>query len=314
MLFYSSLGKRLRPMRTAEAFAPAHITGLFQIYDKPVNLLYKGSKGAGVSLKLGVTTRVNVEEASEKRWAIWINGQKTSSAKVSEAVVDDFLSRVKENFAVKVEHEVQVPVGAGFGSSGAAALSLAIALNEALNMGLTRIEAAQIAHIAEIKCKTGLGTVIAETFGGLEIRTLPGAPGIGKIQHISISNNYQVVCLSFGRLSTRKALTDAKLRKRINKHGEKLLELLMKQPTVENFLKLSRKFAENTGLITERIRRVLYEADSLGIICSMPIFGEGVFSITKRSETERVLKIFQKHASLGKVFVCEIDFEGARLL
>ena len=71
-----------------------------------------------------------------------------------------------ENFEIIVEHHVEVPLGAGFGTSGAAALSLALALNEALSLGLSKIEAAQLAHVAEVECKTGLGTVIAETFGG----------------------------------------------------------------------------------------------------------------------------------------------------
>jgi len=301
-------------LETAEAFAPAHITGLFQICDQPADPLRKGSKGAGVSLKHGVKTRITVRKAAENSLEVWINGQKTSSANVSETVVKEFLSRVKGKIAVKVEHVVQVPIGAGFGSSGAAALSLALAFNKALNLGLTRIEAAQIAHSAEVKCKTGLGTVIAETFGGLEIRTVPGAPGIGMVEHVPLEPDYRVVCLSFRGLSTRKALTNVELRACINEYGEKFLEKLRDKPSVQNFLRFSREFAERTGLITARVRRVLDETDALGIVCSMPMFGEGVFSIIKTEELEAVLEAFRKHRSLGSVIVSEVDFEGARLL
>jgi len=301
-------------MESAEAFAPAHITGLFQIFDEPIDLLRKGSKGAGISLKHGVKTRVILEREIKNNLEVWVNGHKTSSAEVSETVVKEYLSRTKEKFAVKVEHKVQVPIGAGFGSSGAAALSLSLALNKALNLGLTRLNAAQIAHIAEVKCRTGLGTVIAETFGGLEIRIAPGAPGIGKLRQIPLSKEYRVVCLSFGSLYTKKALTDVELRERINRQGEKLLQLLMKQPTLENFLKLSRSFAENTGLITEKVRKVLDETNASGIICSMPIFGEGVFSIVKQNMVDPLLEVFRKNVFTGKTFVSEIDFKGARLL
>ena len=72
------------------------------------------------------------------------------------------------------------PSVAGFGSSGGGALSLALALNEAADAGLTRVEAAQIAHVAEIECKTGLGSVFAAERGGFGILTKPGAPGIGE--------------------------------------------------------------------------------------------------------------------------------------
>ena len=301
-------------MEVAEAYAPAHITGLFQICDKPADPLQKGSKGAGVCLKLGVKTRVALEKASENSIEIWINGQKQNAAKVSETVVNEFLARTMEKFAVKIEHTVEVPVGAGFGSSGAAALSLALALNEALRLGLTPIQAAQIAHVAEVKCKTGLGTVIAEFFGGLEIRTIPGAPGIGEVHRIPAADEYQAVCLSFGSLSTAKALADMELRRRINEHGAELLNVLVETPTVENFLKLSRRFAEHTGLITSRVRKVLDAADVLGVVCSMPMFGEAVFSIVKPEKVEVLLEVFRKNHVGGEVFTSEIGFEGARLL
>lgn len=301
-------------MKTAEAFAPAHITGLFQICDEPAHPLYKGSRGAGISIKRGVKTKVIIKNTLENDLEIWINGCKTASASVSETVTKDFLSRVKEKIAVVVEHTVRVPIGAGFGSSGAAALSLAFALNKVLNLDLTSIEVAQKAHTAEVLCKTGLGTVIAETFGGLEIRTVPGAPGVGKVKHISISDDYLVACLSFGSLSTRKALTNAKLCERINKWGGKLLKKLIEKPDLKSFLKLSKRFAEHTGLITERVRRVLNETDASGIVCSMPMFGEGIFSVVKKDDLETLLKIFRKHGSTDKIIISKIDFEGARLL
>jgi len=83
-------------------------------------------------------------------------------------------------FEIIIKHSINVPIGAGFGTSGAAALSLALALNEVFDLGMSKIEAAQLAHIAEVECKTGLGTVAAETFGGLEIRVKPGWNRKGK--------------------------------------------------------------------------------------------------------------------------------------
>ncbi len=53
---------------------------------------------------------------------------------------------------------------------------------------MTVIQAAQIAHSADIICKTGLGTVISEFTGGFEIRTSFGGPGIGKILKMPISS------------------------------------------------------------------------------------------------------------------------------
>ncbi|MGQ9539231.1 MAG: pantoate kinase [Candidatus Bathycorpusculaceae bacterium] len=301
----------------ARAFAPSHITGIFQIFDKAEDSLKIGSKGAGVSLTHGVTTTVKAINAEKSALLVRVNGLISNSAEVSRRVVEIFLSKFKDkirNSRVIVEHRVEMPIGAGFGTSGAAALSLALALNEAFKLGMTKIEAAQLAHIAEVECKTGLGTVIAETFGGIEIRTKPGAPGIGEIRHIRVKNDIVVVCLSIGPLSTKMFLSDEAIRKRINEFGGKLIEKLIEEPCVANFITLSRQFAEHVGLITERLRQVLKASDEAGFVCSMPMFGESIFTLTEKDALPQLIKIFEKQGFRGKIFISEIDFEGARLL
>lgn len=301
-------------METAEAFAPAHITGFFQICNHRADLLHKGSRGAGVSIGCGIRTKVSIKKGSEKALDIRINGRKTSHAQVSGILAKDLLSRSNKPAAVIINHASSVPIGAGFGSSGAGALGLALALDKALGLNLGRIEAAQAAHSAEILCNTGLGTVIAETFGGLELRTEPGAPGIGKIQQIPITEDYVVVCLSFGSLSTRKALVNSTLRRRINNSAQKLVDGLVEEPTLHNFLTFSREFAVQTGLITKKLRKLLRETDEEGFVCSMPIFGDGAFSIVKPEILPILLETFQEYGPAAQIFVSKIDFKGARLL
>ena len=302
-------------MREFAAFSPGHITGIFQICDRSADPLKRGSRGAGVSIARGVTTRVNIRNSSRNSFKIRINGEIAKSAKVSEHVINTFLSRAKKNYKIIVDHDVKIPIGSGFGSSGAGALSLALALNEAFGSSFSRIEAAQVAHLAEVECKTGLGTVIAEASGGLEIRTEPGGPGVGEVRNIPVEDDYVVACLSFGPISTREILTDKELRRRINEFGGKLLDQLIAEPKPHTFMKLSHEFAEYLGLISPRIRKVLMETDREELTCSMAILGESVFSLVKRDELEELLKIFRKHApSEHSIIVSEIDFKGARLL
>jgi pantoate kinase len=302
-------------LKEARAFSPGHITGFFQICDQPNDLLLKGSRGSGVSITRGVTTRVRVEKSAKTSVEIKMNGHVTNSAPVSEHVVNAFLSLAGGSYEVLVEHDVKVPIGCGFGSSGAGALSLALALNEVFNLNLSRLEAAQIAHVAEVECKTGLGTVIAETFGGLEIRVRPGAPGVGQIKPIPTNNSYVVACLSFGPLPTRKILTSETSRKRINEYGGELVDELVRHPTASNFMEFSRKFAEHVGLISKRLRAVLEETDNAGLTCSMAMLGETLFSIVNRDQVKEIHKIFSRHTPSDRsVIIAEIDFEGARLL
>jgi len=275
----------------------------------------KGSRGAGVSITRGVTTSVEVEKSAKTSIKVMINGDVTDSALVSEHVVNAFLSRVEESYKVLVEHDVEVPIGCGFGSSGAGALSLALALNMILDLNLSRLEAAQIAHVAEVECRTGLGTVIAETFGGLEIRVKPGGPGVGEIESIAVKQDYVAACLNLGSMSTRSILTDETFRQRINEFGGKLVHELARNPTARNFMEFSREFAEHIGLISERLRAVFEETDGVGLKCSMAMLGETAFSVVRRDRVEEIREIFSRHAlSESDVIITEIDSKGARLL
>lgn len=302
-------------MRESKAFAPCHITGIFEIFDQSANALQVGSRGAGFSLNQGVETKASVQRTLRSSLQAKINDL-DANVEISKHVVKAFLSRFKgmENFEINIEHRVKVPIGAGLGTSGAMALSLALALNEALDLKMSKIEAAQLAHVTEVECKTGLGTVIAETFGGAEIRVKPGAPGIGEIEEIPAQNDLNAVCLVLGPLSTRKCLTDKQTRKRINEIGGKLIDRLIQKPSITNLLMLSRRFAEHVGLITDRTREVLNATDDADFICSMPMFGESVFTLTKQESLEELLSILRSFGPDEKIIVGEVDHKGAQLL
>lgn len=303
-------------MKHAKAFSPCHITGFFQICDESTDLLHVGSRGAGVSLSHGVTTTVKIDENSTNPTKIKINGETPHHAEVSRQVADELISqsRNKAKLTISIEHRVDVPIGAGFGTSGAAALSLALSLNEALNLNLSKVEAAQIAHVAEVRCRTGLGTVAAEACGGMEIRTKPGAPGIGEVKRITTSENMVVACMSFGPLSTKKLLADPETRKRVNELGGRLVDELVEKPTYEAFLRLSREFAEHMGLISRKIRTVLDATDGAGFVCSMPMFGESVFSLIERTSLNDLQQVFDETGADGQIIVCDIALQGALVL
>ncbi len=226
-----------------------------------------------------------------------------------------FLSRFNEtrSFKILVDHHVNVTVGAGFGTSGAAALSLALALNTVFKLGMSKIEAAQLAHIAEVECKTGLGTVIAETFGGVEIRVKPGAPGVGEVKQINVSKNSFVACLAFGPLSTREFLTNNAVRKRIDSLGGKLVDKLVSFPTISNFMEYSRSFADYVGLATDNVKKIFDVLDKAGFVASMPMFGNAVFTICEENSVKEISSLLRGHSNQGQIIISEIDFEGARV-
>ena len=303
-------------MKKILAFSPGHITGFFQICDESENPLERGSRGAGVSVSNGVTTTVEVSSAKRTKIRIGINGDPNVSAPVSESIITRFLDhKPKQHFDIRVNHEVELPIGSGFGTSGAGALSLALALNEVFELGFSKVETAQYAHIVEVEHRTGLGTVIAEFFGGIEIRSAAGGPGFGKVEILPASDEYKVVCLPFGPIPTPIHLNNPTSRRRINEQGGLLTDALRGSPTVANFLEYSRHFAEHIGIITDRVRAVLKDADDRGFTCSTAIFGENIFSLVLPDDVQELVTIFQSHQiPKNEVLVMDIDCKGARVL
>jgi pantoate kinase len=291
------------------AFSPGHITGFFE---KPENkkhntdLLFYGSKGAGFSFKKGVTTSVELYKSKNKWYQIYINNSLTTNAEVSKWVVQYYLDKFDFTFYIKINHSIDIPIGYGLGTSGAAALSLSYALNNALNINLSKEYAAQIAHIAEIECNTGLGTVISEFYGGLEIRTSFGAPGIGKLTKIEL-NNYKAIILCISPLSTKQILTNYS--NDANSLGEKMVEQLLLTKDVNSFLRMSYQFADFLGLTKGICAKPIEELKRLGVDSSIGMFGETIFTLVPPNEVSSVASVLKKFP--GTLIVSDIDNRGA---
>jgi pantoate kinase len=280
-------------MRDAHVFAPGHLTGVFQICTDPENPLEKGARGAGVSLTEGVHTRVRVEEAEDTSYSISINGQKKMDALVSQNVVWRYLPRVREPVNITIKHTIDTPMTAGFGSSGGGALSLSLALNKALETGLSRVEAAQVAHVVEIECKTGLGSVFAANNGGFGVLYRPGAPGIGEGFTMEDTSGLDVIYLYYGPIRTKEALSNPELVARINQIGGSYVDALHESLTHERFLRYARLFTDHVGLATLSLRKVFDLMDPEGYTFTMAMFGEVAYTIQPREETLRVLELLE---------------------
>ena len=299
----------------AKAFSPAHITGFFVPHYDPQDPARSGSRGAGYSITKGVTTHVHAEPSPKDSVEIRVNGSPETRAPVSHEVIRLFLAGTTEKFAIEVEHRVEVPIGAGFGASAAAALSLALAFNHALGNSLSTEEAARIAHTAEVICGTGLGGVSAEYVGGLEARTKPGAPGVGDIRRIDECERYISAALSLGAIPTEQVLRSNPLRRRLAESGDTLVDRFIREPSPDAFLRFSRRFADESGLLTTRLRRVLAETDRTMFTCSMAMIGETAFTLVPREEAQDVVKMFRDHVpEKGQILVTDVDAKGARLL
>lgn len=290
----------------AKAFSPGHITGIVKrAYVPGQHFLHYGSEGAGFSIDRGVTTTVSLLDSRTAGYQISINSITVENAEVSQLVLQYYLKFIKRPSYIKIEHDIEIPIGFGLGSSGASALSLSYALNEAAATGLSAEEAAQIAHCAEIVCKTGLGTVMAEYTGGYETRTRAGAPGIGIIRKIELKG-HRAIILCMGPISTKLVL--------YNDFRDGWYDDTLLRPTanIQDFVSKSYEFVSNMGLTEGRCKEPIDALRSHGFDSSVALFGNTVFTIVPEDrvqEAERCLAGFN-----GQLFTCGIDNTGARVL
>ncbi len=299
----------------ATAFCPAHITGFFKAHldGSQDNLENLGSMGAGFSIKQGVTTKVKIQtmDNQSSNFKITTHGYQSDKTDVSQYVLNEFLKL--EDFSDKffdIEHDISIPVGYGLGSSGAVALSLSFALDQALDTKLEKTMIGQIAHNAEVSCKTGLGDVLASYHGGFEIRIKAGAPGIGHVEKIAI-DKISVIMICFSPISTNKFIKERL--SQINGLGGKMVNKLLETKDYDHFQDMSLEFAKYVDVMTPRMQKIVKELSCNGIKCGIALFGETIFSMVPQNDESKVLKILQKYSD-GIIIKSELDDIGARVL
>jgi len=308
--------------KTAKAFAPAAISSFFEIQDtigdKPIiDLERVGARGGGFGLQKGVLTKVTILEAEKSSINVFINFKPASEARTTRKVIETLLNKETVKYDVTVEHQIEVPIGTGFGTSAGGALTAGLALKEALDLPLTYNQIGKIAHVAEIECQTGLGTVSSLTsIGGCVLVLEPGAPGICKIDRIPITPDYMVVAGFFkSNIPKETVLADPEKKQVINRYGKKTLEAILAEPSLENFLDCCWQFSQQTDLATGNVRQLVKLARKAGAIgAAQNMIGEAVHALVLKENVVEVAEAFKQVLPSEKVIVSKIDFQGVRLV
>lgn len=264
-------------------FVPGHITGFFEIENHDISLK-NGSCGAGFLLSQGVRTTV----CESDKLVIDVNqGDST--------VIDEVLSIMEIDDDFKITQDIQLPIGAGFGTSAASALSLALAINEFLDLKYPKELCGQIAHMAEINLGGGLGDVIAQTGHGLVLRTQPGAPGVGEIR--SFEHDIYVAWKTFGEIETSEIINDPAHKEVISDVGLKYLEFFEEKSSLVNFLDFSYRFATETELMSDEVRELVdYFNSSDNILgSSMAMLGNTAFAFAYDDSAFKTLEVEDLH-------------------
>lgn len=308
--------------KTAKAFAPGAISSFFEIHNttadgKPItDLELVGARGGGFGIQKGVHTKITLEEADVNSLRVFINSQLTVEAKTTETVIQTLLNQTSKNYMVKVEHQIDVPIGMGFGTSAGGALTAGLALREALALPLTYNQIGKIAHVSEIQCQTGLGTVSSLTVGGgLILVTEPGAPGICQIDRIPISPDYVIVAGFYDSKIPKNVLSSPERKTQINRYAKKTLKQILAEPTLENFLASCWTFAQEAGFATEKVRQLVDLAKEAGAVgATQNMIGEAVHAVVLEENALSVAEAFKQVLPNQKILTAKIDFQGARMV
>ncbi|MHA1511961.1 MAG: GHMP family kinase ATP-binding protein [Promethearchaeota archaeon] len=307
-------------LRKVEVWVPHRISGFFQMMnpkDKFIqtDLTKIGSRGGGPALTAFGKTKITILHADEENRTIpkinlkvCMNGEEnTSKAKTSCSVVNLMAPLLPKNINLLIEHDFDLPLGAGFGSSGAGALGISYGLNALFKLGLTPLDSAKFAHIAEVENKTGLGTVGGQFAGGLSIMTNPGYPF--QYKKIQIPENIEIVLGSWGSINTKSILTNPSYKQLIHQVGKKTMKKMNEQFSLENYMNVCKYFIEKTDLL-ERLnlpilKNIIETLEKLQIIgASMAQLGKSVFCVCEKQISKQVIKTFnQFNPSFGPKIV-----------
>jgi len=289
------------------AFCPAHVTAFFG----PVagaDELRTGSVGAGFSVSAGVRTTVEARASPAPRRSVRAAGRAAADTSVSEAVIAAYEGIAGGPLDVSAVHEAGVPAGYGLGSSAAVALSLSLALNEALGAGLSRERAAQVAHAAEIRCKTGLGDVAGALDGGMEVRVSAGAPGVARVRRADSGARAVIAC--YAPVDTRSYI--ARRLRSINGLGGRMASEMRSPGDAGALQSMSAEFAGHIGAVTPHMRGAMDALRAVGIPCGVALPGQTVFALVGDAGAEaRALGALGPFG--GEVIRTRVDNCGARV-
>ena len=307
--------------KSGRAFSPSGISSFFEICDTnedgtPIADPEKiGARGGGFGLTKGVTTEVRAKDSEKTTIEVFINNRRAPEAETTRTMVKVLLEVAKEKYAVEVRHDIEVPIGAGFGTSAAGAFSCGLALSHALGLNLTYNAIARMAHVADVVCRTGLGTVEGMTVGGLVLVVKSGAMGIGLVDRIPVLPTLKVVAGTFRPMSKSEILLSPEKKAVINKLAQRAMDKIIARLSLENFLKCCQEFALQSGLASERVKQLMKDAESAGAVgAAQNMIGEAVHAVTYPENLDSVYNIFLTHLKKDAVTVSSIDFQGARLL
>ncbi len=206
---------------------------------------------------------------------IYVN-ERECTCQTTRQAVEMFLRYIKFKGKVIIKNYFKLPISQGFATSSSGTLAALIALKEALGIDVDHGIIINLAHISEIMCKTGLGSVISQVYGGITIRKSPGSLKYCNVEKLT-SDKYLIFYIVGREIKTRELL-----RHRVTNYqlGKVLLKIFLKNKSLRTYIKLSRRFIFELKVHDIETLRLLKRYEEFTANC----FGNVIYTITDEPE------------------------------
>lgn len=286
----------------AAAFAPAHVTGIFEPMLTASDPLSRGSIGAGVVLDIGARARAEAwpvapghgrAEVSERSRPVHLPITERALALLPGA--SDHVLRVD------VTHELPVSQGLGMSAAG----SLAAAYAASLAMGQDPGHAYEAAHRAELELHGGLGGVAAILGGGLEVRRSPGLPPHGRIERTPSKVGF-FVGTTGAPLPSPPLLSDPAFLSRVSAAARRSIGALGAPPVAwPEMVEVFERFTDDLGLAPPALRAVIQDLRAGGAHAAQAMLGNTllVWAGDEEAEARLLATLRRSHITPWRVHV-----------
>ena len=252
----------------------AHITLLFTIDDSSEDLVYQGSRGAGICLKDGVEAIAKGDNGSGEIIVRFKDGEYDS--RMYQDVLSELVEEIPEigDFDWELDIIMSLPTSQGFGMSASGAVASSMAIQRAI--GIPHEECVRrsflVAHIVERKRSSGLGDTTALSSGGVERRIAAGSPFSGSLldNGPGVSQGWSVeipILISWKEKTGRHTssyIDNEDWRRKICLAGEHAMERIGKGEWKEHrwseLIEESLRFSSDSGLEKDASRSEIIES------------------------------------------------------
>ena len=306
-------------MTSASAFCPAGISSFFlaKTPTQPPYTMEKshkvGAQGGGFVIAKGVHTQLNLSPAKTADTEVHINGRLAPEAKVPLEVCNLLSTKIDGCYHIVGKHDVEVPIGAGYGASAAGAVSTAMALSKAVGLKMTLNQMAQYAHLAELRCATGLGSVSGVIRGGAILILEAGAPGYDRVDWLPLEPSHRIVTASFAPIPKEDIIFSPTTQEAVNREAQIVLTQILSNPTPVLFLKLCNQFARKAGFLSQRLSKILEKVLNAGALgATQNMIGDAFHSLVYKENVDSVVESIAQYFPPDSVLFTEINSGGPR--